>query len=128
MLSAQCDELRDKAKLLRGHADGLKAPYVIPSTKELMALTMLDSAMRMEEAADTIISLRDRLQASELGSGTCIVTHDFKCSNCGKQIGVVRNCEMYETCDGRQAWKSLDHEVCDITNFCSNCGAKVVGR
>ena len=63
----------------------------------------------------------------ELGSGTCIVTHDFKCSNCGKQIGVVRNCEMYETCDGRQAWKSLDHEVCDIPNFCSNCGAKVVG-
>jgi len=67
----QADELRDKAKLLRGHADGLKAPYVIPSTKELMALTMLDSATRMDEAADTIISLRDRLQDAELGSGTC---------------------------------------------------------
>jgi hypothetical protein len=62
MLSAQCDELREKAKLLRGHAEGLNAPYVIPSTKELMALTMLDSAGRMEEAADTIISLRNRLQ------------------------------------------------------------------
>lgn len=64
------------------------------------------------------------------GSKTCIVihdlvTHDFRCSNCGKQIGVVRNCEMYETCDGQQAWKSLDHEVCDIPNFCQNCGAKV---
>jgi len=74
MLSAQCDELRDKAKLLRGHVDGLKAPYVIPSTKELMMLTMLDSAMRMEEAADTIISLRDRLQDAVLGSGTCKIT------------------------------------------------------
>lgn len=75
MLSAQCAELRDKAKLLRGHADGLKAPYVIPSTKELMMLTMLDSATRMEEAADTIVSLRDRLQAAELGSGTCSVIY-----------------------------------------------------
>lgn len=69
--------------------------------------------------------------AATLGSKTCIVihdlvTHDFRCSNCGKQIGVVRNCEMYETCDGQQAWKSLDHEVCDIPNFCPNCGAKVV--
>lgn len=64
--------------------------------------------------------------AATLGSGTCTVTHDFNCSNCGKQIGVVRNCEMYETCDGRQAWKSLDHEVCDVPNYCPNCGAKVV--
>jgi hypothetical protein len=30
-----------------------------------MALTMLDSAGRMEEAADTIISLRNRLQQAE---------------------------------------------------------------
>ena len=57
---------------------------------------------------------------------TCTVTRDFNCSNCGKQIGVVRNCEMYETCDGRQAWKSLDHEVCDVPNYCKNCGAKVI--
>jgi predicted RNA-binding Zn-ribbon protein involved in translation (DUF1610 family) len=64
--------------------------------------------------------------AATLGSGTCTVTRDFNCSNCGKQIGVVRNCEMYETCDGRQAWKSLDHEVCDIPNYCPNCGAKVI--
>jgi len=61
MLGMQADELRSKAKLLRSHADGLTAPLVIPSTKELMALTMLDSASRMEEAADTIESMRDRL-------------------------------------------------------------------
>jgi hypothetical protein len=59
---------------------------------------------------------------------TCTVTYDFNCSNCGKQIGVVRNCEMYETCDGQQAWKSLDHKVCDVPNYCPNCGAKVVSE
>ena len=68
MLTAQVDELREKAKLLRTHADGLNAPYVVPSTKELMALTMLDSASRMEQAAYTIESLRDRLQAATLGT------------------------------------------------------------
>ena len=62
MTSGQCDELREKAKLLRGHVDGLSAPYVIPSTKELMALTMLDSADRMERAADTILELREMAQ------------------------------------------------------------------
>ena len=61
-----------------------------------------------------------------LGHRTCTVTRDFNCSNCGKQIGVVRNCEMYETCDGRQAWKSLDHEVCDVPNYCQNCGAEII--
>ena len=66
MLSMQADELRDKAKLLRAHADGLFAPFVVPSTKELMALTMLDSASRMEEAADTIESLRGRLQDADV--------------------------------------------------------------
>ena len=115
MLSAQCAELRDKAKLMRGHADGLKAPYVIPSTKELMALTMLDSAMRMEEAADTIISLRDRLQAAELGSGTCHSTTDcsawcFACSECGKSF--PRN-DLH-----------LAHNHGEI-NYCPNCGRKV---
>lgn len=62
MTSGQCDELREKAKLLRGHVDGLSAPYVMPSTKELMALTMLDSAGRMEQAADTILELREMAQ------------------------------------------------------------------
>lgn len=66
--------------------------------------------------------------AHESGSGTCTVTRDLNCSNCGKRIGAVRNCEMYETCDGRQAWKSLDHEVYDVPNYCPNCGKKVVNK
>ena len=64
--------------------------------------------------------------AETLGDWACTVTHDFKCSKCGKKIGGVRTCEMYETCDGLQAWKSLDHEVYDIPNYCPNCGAKVI--
>lgn len=61
MISSQCDELMDKAKLLRMHAEGLGAPYVVPSTKELMAMAMFDSATRMERAADTIWELRNKL-------------------------------------------------------------------
>lgn len=49
---------------------------------------------------------RDALNAATLGRGTCTVTHDFNCSNCGKQIGAVRNCEMYETYD---EWQAIAH-------------------
>jgi len=66
--------------------------------------------------------------AATLGNGTCEVTRDFKCSNCGNQVGTVSNCVMVETCDGRQEWKSLDHKICDIPNYCPDCGAKVVKR
>ena len=60
MTSYQCSELRDKAKLLRMLAKGLEAPYVVPSTKQLMAMAMYDSATRMEGAADTIWELREK--------------------------------------------------------------------
>lgn len=66
ILSEQIKELREKAELLRGHVDGLTAPLVVPSTKELMALTMLDSANRMEDAADTIESMRGKLQDADV--------------------------------------------------------------
>ena len=61
MINGQCDELREKAKLLRMLAKGLEAPYVVPSTKELMAMAMFDSATRMEGAADTIWEMRNKL-------------------------------------------------------------------
>lgn len=103
ILSAQCDELRDKAKLLRGHADGLKAPYVIPSTKELMMLTMLDSATRMEEAADTIEELSAKLQGvmgtryNKLFSTperAAETLEEIKCDN-----DLCEFCPMFEACD-----------------------------
>ena len=104
--------LRGKAKLLRGHADGLKAPYVIPSTKEPMMLTILDSATRMEEAADTILSLRDRLQDAELGSGTCEV--EVRESAWGGYTRHCGNCSADLDCDTRNR-----------QNFCPNCGKAV---
>jgi len=64
MISRQCDELRDKAKLLRMLAKGLEAPYVVPSTKQLMAMAMYDSATRMEGAADTIRELREKFSGT----------------------------------------------------------------
>lgn len=107
MLTLECDELREKAKLLRAHADGLSAPYVVPSTKELMALAMLDSAKRMEDAADTIEGLRDRLQADAMGGGTCEwlsveSCHSFagpgwECSNCGHEVGEYEH-DFYNCC------------------------------
>lgn len=108
ILGSQIKELRDKAKLLKAHADGLSAPFVIPSTKELMALTMLDSASRMEEAADTVESLRDRLQDSECdvvkSYGKHPVTNNevvlYNCSKCGMWIGLS-------------------------ANYCGNCGARI---
>jgi len=62
MLTAQVEILRDRAHELCMLADGLSAPYVIPSTKETMFLAMKSAASEMREAADTIESLRDRLQ------------------------------------------------------------------
>ena len=114
MLSAQCDELREKAKLLRIHVDGLSAPYIVPSTKELMAITMVDSAGRMEDAADTIESLRDRLQADVLRRGTCTNIApdylDFLCSRCGF---IHFHSDENDTGDGND-WA-----------FCPKCGREV---
>ena len=101
MLSGQCARLRSWADQFDGRAD-------------LDALAPL-LARDLREAADTIISLRDRLQAAELGSGTCemvLMWSDYedgecyKCSKCG---------DFAFTCGGEP-------------RFCPNCGAKVVGK
>ena len=107
VLSSQADELREKARLLRAHAEGLSAPYVIPSTKELMALTMLDSASRMEEAADTIESLRDRLQERQHD-------HPYVGLVRGKYRETLENSDYY--C-GRCQYPVTDHD-----SYCRECG------
>ena len=61
MISAQCDKLRDRAKQLRLLPDVVKAPYVLPGTKERVWLSMRSAANDMERAANTILSLRDKL-------------------------------------------------------------------
>ena len=59
MLSAQVDKLRERAKELRSLAPDPAVPYLVPSTKETMALAMRSAASEMEDAADTIWELRD---------------------------------------------------------------------
>lgn len=62
MISAQIDGLRERAKELRSLAPDPDVPYLVPSTKETMALAMRSAASEMEDAADTIWQLRDDLQ------------------------------------------------------------------
>ena len=81
MLSSQADELRGYALSVRNVA--LRTTSLCHEARR----DLLDSAVRMEQAADTIISLRDRLQDAELGRGTCKNKAprylDFLCSECG---------------------------------------------
>ena len=120
MISSQCDELREKAKLLRGHVDGLSAPYVIPSTKELMALTMLDSADRMEQAADTILELRcklagvvdqsdeiERLKAENTELRRLVRTYRA----CHDHVDACRGCSELPDCEALEKMRSIGREV-----------------
>lgn len=71
MLSAQVDKLRERAKELRSLAPDPAVPYLVPSTKETMALAMRSAASEMEDAADTIWELRgmmhkERAEADKL--------------------------------------------------------------
>ena len=94
MLSIQIADLRDAAKLY-DH-------MVEPKTAKLL-----------RGAADTIESLRDRLQADVLGSGTCnpvetatlenATAHVMECDMCGRTYEYVNG--SYEHCPrcGRKA-------------------------
>lgn len=96
MLSSQADELRLMARLVRDY-----------DYKEISRM--------LREAADTIISLRDRLQDAELGRGTCHNTSHhldesrFHCSECGF------GCWVKDVSDGRDK----------LPSYCPRCGAEV---
>ena len=62
MISSQCDKLRERAAELRNLAPKPEVPYLVPSTKETMALAMMSAASEMEQVADLILELRDDLQ------------------------------------------------------------------
>lgn len=98
MLTAQCDELRDKAMLFEGYNNG-------------------EISRMLRGAADTIESLRDRLQDATLGSWECemeyIDTYEYpdgdedylcKCSKCG-----------------RKSWEPAHN----LPKFCGGCGRMV---
>lgn len=87
MLSEQCARLRSWAAQFDDRADlDVLAPLL---------------ARDLREAADTIISLRDRLQAAELGSGTCELHYGedddgydgWYCDGCGGWFQAVRRDE-----------------------------------
>lgn len=109
LLSEQIKKLRERALVLRqgDWSDGR------------------EDALLMEEAADTIAGLRDRLQAEAM-SGTCddlggtggYTCSQFACSKCGCTIEITdyqfNEPTMY-TADG----------IADVPHFCPGCGAKV---
>lgn len=107
MLSAQADRLRLTADVIseRGVSGGDLAIIEI----------------RLREAADTIISLRDRLQDAELGRGTCKPTEEDYCPICGKDL-VKCNVGIGELGGAVELDPPIYH------NYCPSCGAKVVER
>ena len=57
--------LQERASELRSLAPDPDVPYLVPSTKETMALAMRSAASEMEHAADTILELRNDLRRAD---------------------------------------------------------------
>lgn len=62
---AENDRLRERASELRSLAPDPDVPYLMPSTKEIMALAMRSAASEMEQAADLILELRNDLRRAD---------------------------------------------------------------
>lgn len=99
MLSEQVNKLRMLADKLR-NVHARQGDDYVESCE-----TLYWSMCAMLDAADTILSLRDRLQIAELGSWTCECVKG-KCSNCGKDLPE----DPYSDYEG---------------NFCPSCGARI---
>jgi len=95
MISAQCDQLRERAKELCSLAPDPAVPYLVPSTKETMALAMRSAASEMEDAADTIMSLRDRAQELQAENAKLRGARDVWQDNDVKLRELVR--DIYES-------------------------------
>ena len=103
MLTAQCDELRETAADLRTHSTFVGFGCIFDINDE-----MVDAARQMEDAADTIMGLRDRLTDTETCHDVGFAPYFFECSECGQNH--LRNAAYV-----------------DMPNYCPNCGRKVVG-
>ena len=102
MLGQQANELRLMARLVRDY-----------DYKEISRM--------LREAADTIISLRDRLQAATLGSGTC--EYAIK-DNMNETEGMG---DVWIECSACHcAFDYYADEWLMNMHYCPNCGAKVV--
>ncbi len=106
MLTAQCDKLRETAADLREHSTFVGFGGVVNRDPVL-----IDAARQMEDAADTIMGLRDRLTDTkevETCHNVGFAPYFFECSECGKTH--LRNAAYV-----------------DMPNYCPECGRKVVG-
>ncbi len=96
MLSSQCERLRRLAGIARGYAEA--------DARENGRALLFESAEAMREAADTIESLRDRLQA---------VNDDCEYCNNGKKGFDGQKAMM-----SNHGWQTIRH--------CPNCGKRLV--
>ena len=97
MISAQCDKLRERAAELRSLAPDSDVPYLVPSTKETMALAMGSAASEMEYAADLILELRDDLQRSD--EAVRDAEHDESMAWVRVRKAEAESAKLRETCD-----------------------------
>lgn len=99
--------------MLSLQVDGLREMAVKLGVNGVCTGDLSELCVMLREAADTIESMRDRLQAAELGSGTCefkpFADEDWSEPNAVR--GVCSECSalMY----GKD-------------NYCPNCGKRVV--
>lgn len=66
MLNLQCAQLRKRANELRRFQFDLSLPFMKSYRKDDLAFIIRSTAIELEEAADTIEGLRERLQADVL--------------------------------------------------------------
>ena len=105
MLTAQCDELRETAADLREHSTFVGFGGIFSINDE-----MVDAARQMEDAADTIMGLRDRLTDVVLCHNVAPDYLDFLCSECGF---VHYHSDANDNGEGND-WR-----------YCPECGKKV---
>lgn len=106
VLSAKRDRLRERAEEMRFLAPDPDVPYLVPSTKETMALAMRSAASEMEDAADTIWQLRNT------NLDTANENDQLKAEN-AKLRKLMQDtydciCEMYDYMDGGYAYEDAE--------------------
>jgi hypothetical protein len=119
MLTAQCDELRETAADLREHSTFVGFGGIFNINDE-----MVDAARQMEDAADTIMGLRDRLTVKESGtmsyaSDALIDAQENTINQLKAQNEKLRELvrDMYgcgDSCTHCKHWNQGDGFYCDL--------------